>query len=343
MLKYQNALDKNDNIIHISSITTVNKKTLSPFRCVGCHSELIPALGDIREHHFKHKSNSQCNFETYLHMAAKLAVYSGLKKASEENGEYWVIVTQSVNCPKNYQKGACGNCGERQSKLNLAKLINSVSIEQKAKGFIADVLVEDTDTDVQIAIEICVTNPCSTEKIASGLSIIETKVSNEADVQQLYSGIPNVSIDYNMPNIGDINANHCLLSQDETKQKNEITFKRTLILYDDGRLFIRNQPFTKKFRDEIAGRYFDYCTQSSALGHKFKRKVVEAWGIDKAFIDEQMAKNAVLNVGKEQIKSCLICRHFSKVGPNVLENITCSRLGAKPQFESLQCDLFDPN
>ena len=78
MLKYQNALDKNDNIIHISSITTVNKQTLSPFRCVGCHTELIPALGNTREHHFKHKSNTHCSFETYLHKAAKLAVFKGL-------------------------------------------------------------------------------------------------------------------------------------------------------------------------------------------------------------------------------------------------------------------------
>ena len=343
MLKYQNAFDKHDNVVHISRVDNVNRHASGPFHCLGCNAELIPALGNIREHHFKHKSNSQCNFETYLHKAAKFAVYSGLKKALEENEEYWVFITQSVKCPKNYQKGACGNCGKRQSKLNLAKEIDSVSIEKKAKGFIADVLVEDTDTDVQIAIEICVTNPCSIDKIASGLSIIETKVSNEADVQQLYRGIPNGSIDYNVPNISDISANHCLLLQDETKQKSEISFKRTLILYDDGRLFIRNQPFTRQFRDEITGRYFDYCTQSSASGHKFTRKVVGAWGVDKAFIDEQMAKNVVLNVGKEQIKSCLICRHFTKVGPNVLENITCSRLGAKPQFESLQCDLFDPN
>ena len=342
MLKYQNALDKNDNIIHISNITTVNKQTLSPFRCVGCHSELIPALGNIREHHFKHKSNTHCNFETYLHRAAKLAVFKGLKKAIDENGEYWVSASQSINCPNDYRKGACGNCGQRKARLNLARAVASVSIEKKAKGFVADVLAESIDEDIQIAIEICVSNPCSQEKIASGLSIIETKVSNETDVQQLYNGIPAGSIDYNLPLINDITASHCLLHQSEPKPTNEITPKRTLILYDDGRLFILNQSFSYEFRDEIVGKHFEYCVQKNSSGAKIVRKVLGAWGVTKAFVDEQMVANVMMNVGRQKVRSCLGCEHFAKHGPNVLENITCKIRGAKPQYEALKCDMFDP-
>ena len=343
MLKYQNAFDKNANVVHISSVNEASKQALSPFRCIGCDSELIPALGNIRKHHFKHKSQTHCSLETYLHKAAKLAVFTGLKKASEENGEYWVFAKQAVNCPNGFRKGACGNCGQRPSKLNLAKLINSVSLEKKAKGFIADVLAEETHNGLQIAIEICVSNPCSSEKIASGLSIIETQVSNEADVQLLYSGIPSGSKDYNLPNLNEKTADHCLLlSQVEPKQNSEVSSKRTLILYDDGRLFILNEPFTTTFRDQVVGQHFDYCVQKNASGVKFVRKVLGAWGVTKAFVDEQMAKNVVMNVGRQNVRSCVVCENFEKYGPNVLENITCRKRGAKPQFEALQCDLFDP-
>lgn len=342
MFKYQNALDKNDNIIHIASINTVNKQTLSPFRCVGCHSELIPALGNIREHHFKHKSNTHCSFETYLHKAAKLAVSKGLKKAIEENGNYWLSPSQSITCPNDYRKGACGNCGQRKARLNLARAVASVSVEKKAKGFIADVLAESIDEDIQIAIEICVSNPCSPEKIASGLSIIETKVSNETDVQQLYNGIPAGSADYNLPLINDITASHCLLPQSEPKPTNEITPKRTLILYDDGRLFILNQPFSYEFRDEILGKHFEYCVQKNSSGAKIVCKVLGAWGVTKALVDEQMVANVIMNLGRQKVRSCVGCKHFAKHGPNVLENITCKIRGAQPQYEALKCDLFDP-
>ena len=72
MLKYQNAFDKNDNVVHISSVNAASKQTQGPFRCIGCNSELVPALGDVREHHFGIKSRAHCSFESYLHKAASL-------------------------------------------------------------------------------------------------------------------------------------------------------------------------------------------------------------------------------------------------------------------------------
>ena len=349
MLKYQTALDENDKVIDISTLKSSDRKTLGAFRCIGCRGDMVAALGNIREHHFKHKSKTNCSFETYLHKAAKLAVSTGLKKAVKENGEYWVFVKQSVNCPQKYRKGACGNCGQRKAKVNLAKIVDTISLEKKAHGFIADVLTENSLQNLQIAIEICVTNPCSSEKITSGLSIIETKVTNEADVQKLYKGIPDTSVDYNVPHIQTSTADKCLLllneslrSPKESEQKSEITYKRSLILYDDGRLFILNQPFTNAFRDEVEGQYFDYCIQKNHSGHKTRRTVLGVWGVTKAFVDEEMVGKAIAKFGRQKIKSCVGCKQFSKYGPNVLENITCKRRGAKPQHETLQCDLFDP-
>ena len=348
MLKYQNAFDQNDNVVHISSINGASKQTQGPFRCIGCNSELVPALGDVREHHFKHKSRAHCSFESYLHKAAKLAVATGLKTAAKENGEYSVFVKESVNCPQKYRRGACGNCGQRKAKVNLAKIVDTISLEKKANGFVADVLAENSLQELKIAIEICVTNPCSAEKIASGLSIIETQVSNEADVQQLYKGIPDTSLDYNVPDIQDSTADKCLLllndslrSPKDSEQKSEITYKRSLILYDDGRLFILNQPFTNSFRSTVEGQYSDYCVQQNLSGHKTIRKVIGAWGVTKAFVDEEMVGKAIAKFGRQKIKSCVGCKHFAKYGPNVLENITCKRRGTKPQHEALQCDLFD--
>ena len=91
-------------------------------------------------------------------------------------------------------------------------------------------------------------------------------------MQQLYNGIPAGSVDYNLPLINDITASHCLLPQSEPKPTNEITPKRTLILYDDGRLFILNQPFSYEFRDEIVGKHFEYCVQKILQGQKLYAK-----------------------------------------------------------------------
>ena len=102
-----------------------------------------------------------------------------------------------------------------------------------------------------------------------------------------------------------------------------------------------NQPFTNSFRNKVEGQYFDYCVQQNLSGHKTIRKVIGAWGVTKAFVDEEMVGKAIAKFGKQKIKSCVGCIHFAKYGPNVLENITCKRRGAKPQHEALQCDLFD--
>ena len=80
----------------------------------------------------------------------------------------------------------------------------------------------------------------------------------------------------------------------------------------------------------------------NSSGTKFVCKVLGVWGVNKAFVDEQMVGNVIMNLDRQKVRSCVGCEHFAKHGPNVLENITCKIRGAKPQHEALKCDLFDP-
>lgn len=77
-LRYKYAFDESGSIIDIDTVERSQHSSSMGFRFLGCGGEMIAALGDIRVHHFKHKNNENYSAETYLHVAAKRAIYSGL-------------------------------------------------------------------------------------------------------------------------------------------------------------------------------------------------------------------------------------------------------------------------
>ncbi|MBO7082875.1 MAG: hypothetical protein J6W30_03415 [Bacteroidales bacterium] len=41
------------------------------FTCISCGQELSACLGSKNQHHFRHKTEVDCNLETYLHKMGK--------------------------------------------------------------------------------------------------------------------------------------------------------------------------------------------------------------------------------------------------------------------------------
>ena len=156
---YEFAKSENE-IIHINEAIKEKK-----YHCIECKRELIPCQGEIREYHFKHKRESNCNKESYLHKTAKNIIYEKIK-----NNQNFVIEYPFI--------------GEIK-KFNLKDF--DIEIEKKDHEFIPDLNLKKENK--KIYIEINVTHKIEQNKINSKIPIIEINIKDQNDLKILKSGI----------------------------------------------------------------------------------------------------------------------------------------------------------
>ena len=171
--KYPYAKTDDDELICIESINKDNRND-HHYYCYGCGKELVPVLGNIREHHFRHKEKSvNCDRNKYLHEFAK----NKIKERFETSEHFYVKYNAKRKCKK---KDEC-----KLSKLNWEEcyadglykidlkefydtctLEKCYSVENADERYIADLLLTDSKDQSRkpIGIEIWVTHECSEEK-----------------------------------------------------------------------------------------------------------------------------------------------------------------------------------
>ncbi len=187
-IKYKYAWD-NDR--HIVEISTVNKQLRgnTQYYCISCGKELIPRLGDKNQHHFAHKSSDDtisCNNETYLHKLAKIKI----KEKFDRVDTFIIKLHKNIICSSvktcEFSQGAKTCCEQQEKVVNLKSYYDTCTIEKQIGSFKADILLENSTRPIKpLLIEICVTHPCSEEKINSKLPIIEIPVSSEDDIKEI--------------------------------------------------------------------------------------------------------------------------------------------------------------
>ena len=189
-VKFRYALNKHNEITDVDRLTKLQYHAQRPFHCFGCDAEMIARLGDIKEHHFAHKrthgvARQDCSNETYLHRAAKHAFYQIYCNALQQQSTYNLQYFRPYAC--NYYQEALGfDCsGEYFFSYNLTKYFTSVALEATLAPFRADILLSSDKHQRNILVEICVTHPCSEEKLASGHPIIEIEVKDELAIKRL--------------------------------------------------------------------------------------------------------------------------------------------------------------
>jgi hypothetical protein len=152
---------------------------------------MIPRTdGSQNRPHFAHKGDATCNGETYLHQLAKrqfISVFNELQSANRPlNLELW----HPTNCPGTPNPFFDGcplqrlRDKERQeSRVVAHDLTQNYRLsgkEQAVDGFVADVLLRHKmKKDDTIFVEFAVTHESSLAKQASGLRIIEFKITCE--------------------------------------------------------------------------------------------------------------------------------------------------------------------
>lgn len=177
------ALDNKNYLIHIKN---VDKKLKEKYICVNCNGELIAKKGKVKAHHFSHKSEGNCSFESYLHKLAKLKFYEKYRKSIENNNPFYIDYTKEFTCNSCIKiKNIRTQCKleNKIQKFDLTKRFDLIELEKGTNGFIADVLLKSSSKNEELLIEFAVTHKCEKEKIDSGLRIIEIQLQNENQLE----------------------------------------------------------------------------------------------------------------------------------------------------------------
>ncbi|MBR5973499.1 MAG: hypothetical protein IK017_12730 [Paludibacteraceae bacterium] len=186
-IKYQWALNEDGKVIFIENISEDNRRQ-NNFYCPNCNCLMIPVLGMKRQHHFRHDGKDHCSYESYLHNLSK----KRFKEAFDERDEF-LIEVNSINACDQFdvcllRKNGIIACRKSQKKvLNLKEFYDSCAVEKEYNGFIADVMLYDSTGMFKVPtfLEVNVSHPCDEKKIQSDIPIIEFKIKNEEDLNQL--------------------------------------------------------------------------------------------------------------------------------------------------------------
>ena len=165
----------NGQIMCIDDVTKEIRKS-SKFTCIGCGHEMAAALGDIRKHYYRHKNNESCSHETYLHKLAK----KRLKEIFDSQDSFFILYN-AINSCDSFRTCKLHRCHKSfMQPIDLKEYFDTCELEKVCGNFKPDVLLTHSEfPNRKLFIEIHVKNPCSPEKIASGIKIIEIDVSNE--------------------------------------------------------------------------------------------------------------------------------------------------------------------
>mgnify|MGYP001627753691 CR=1 FL=1 len=193
------------SLVDVSEIDPHDRHAKGPYSCLACGHIMVPALGRVRKHHFKHKAGRppDCHRESYLHQLAKMTLYTALRSAMREDRPYWLTRERPAICSHYLDELGLTCTGKTAPfQVDLAAMFDRVEMEAGAGGFVADVLLSSTASGARMLLEVAVSHPCDAEKIASGLQIIEIEIGSEEAAARLAHGIDatgGTAICHNLP------------------------------------------------------------------------------------------------------------------------------------------------
>lgn len=183
-IKYRFGYDDEGKIVSIDNLNRNNKNTRT-FRCVSCGTILTPKIGNERVPHFSHQRTENCSHESYLHKLSKRV----LTQRFNESKEFIIKYCKTTHCSERksctYHNEGC--VLSKIESINLKEFYNTCQEEQTILGFRSDILLSDSTGKVTdpILIEIKCTHESSSQKLNSGLRIIEITVNSEDDIVTL--------------------------------------------------------------------------------------------------------------------------------------------------------------
>ena len=191
-MRYRYATDQHGDVVDVLSLDRGRGAPIPVLASAGCSGTVVPVLGATRERHFRHKAtgNRACSKETYLHRLAKALVAEGFRAAVNEGRPYWLTLEAPQVC-RHWEKRFGFVCERERGirRVDLTRYFDTARIEAGVEGFVADVLFRSSQTGESLLLEIEVSHECTSEKIASGLRILEIAIHEDVDLALLPTGI----------------------------------------------------------------------------------------------------------------------------------------------------------
>ncbi len=188
MIRYRYALNSSGEVVTAESLA--GEKITDTYTCLSCGQLLIARVnGEIRQPHFSHKAQVECNGETYLHRLAKQVFKETYEECLKDGNPFLIELNEPKVCDK-YKMITCrtGNIGEYTQQYDLTKYYTEIKVESRDGQFIPDISLHSVmrPSDV-IYIEVAVSHFLSEKKIYSGKRIIEIDIEKDEDVEAIRS------------------------------------------------------------------------------------------------------------------------------------------------------------
>lgn len=244
-MKNLHALTEGDRLVHINQII---KGDNAKYYCVQCGDELIARKGDVRTHHFAHKNNLTCSYESYLHKLAKRKFYDAYKECLEQNRPFLLEYRTNRECKTCITINPFNHTCKLEDEVdfyNLTRMFDQIQIEKKVDQYIADVLLFSSTTDEVVLVEFAVKHKCDASKIQSGYRIIEYHIKEEDDIDDIIkSKIPLFHNRISRYNFRQKTREGDLRTLDNCDKK-----YRVFYVYKSGKAFLKTQRVKDSVQD----------------------------------------------------------------------------------------------
>lgn len=195
-VQFDSAIDRKSGAIVNIRQCYRNAPLADDLICPHCKEKMIPILGDIREHHFRHLG-THCAPNRYLHSLAIEVFLAEYERCVHESIPFFLHFIdrkpREISCCREclYEKN--GKCVKKQQeykrKVNLTSIYSDaireerVVVDKNGRYRIPDVrLVSSTGEAPDLWIEVFVTHEVDEEKRAQA-PIVEIKIDKEDDVK----------------------------------------------------------------------------------------------------------------------------------------------------------------
>lgn len=180
-VRYRYALAASGAVVEVESLDPERRVALAPYRCLSCEAPLDPHLGRKNRWHFHHRS-SECSPESYLHAFAKRLFLQTFERCRTSGTPFVLRRPERMRCD-HFLSEIGSACAYTQTvDLDLTQHFDRCQEEVAIRGFRADVLLSSSRHPQVLLVEFAVTHLSEPEKLASGLPILEVRLTSEEDL-----------------------------------------------------------------------------------------------------------------------------------------------------------------
>ncbi len=286
-------------LVCISDVDAEDRYAHGPYSCLACGHMMVPALGRVRKHHFKHKADrpADCLHETYLHQLAKKVLFEAISDAMVAGHQFPLIRSRDIVCD-HFAEPHGITCTNQQTPFpeDIASRFDRIGIEKGVNGYVADILLSSIATGETMLLEIAVTHHCDDAKIASGLAIVEIMIRTEDQIEQLKRGLDGTSGSVRYHNATPLSP----IRQNCTAPCGASGL--ALLLFRNGKAWYSEVPLGADEDITSDPHLATYEVVDPKIGHGDRD-----WSTIKAYLGEFIIQQAYDS--GQRVKSCILCQH----------------------------------